>query len=269
MPARPEYPRGRHVDRRLGGIRDADGHVAPRSKTWRPRPSSGLWHTPRRRRPLRHCQRVHQSVRGNDPDAALYWLASMIAAGRTRDSSPEVDHPRIGGCRPRRSARFGSCRRGGPGPGLGRPARGSVRAGPGDRDARGDDQEQRRGPGLLRGHGRRSGQRLLQVPAHLRSSGAGRRNYRYPHDFDGDDVDQQYLPTSSSAAATTSPANSVPSEDRRVSNVCGKDERSGRRKPPVAGRPNVDPMAAGSEGMRLRRQSLRDLADEQRRDGGK
>jgi hypothetical protein len=31
----------------------------------------------------------------------------------------------------------------------------------------------------------------------------------------------------------------------------------------------MDPMAAGSEGMRRRQENLRDLADEQRRDAGR
>ncbi len=31
---------------------------------------------------------LHKSVRGSDPDAALYWLARMLAAARIRCSSP-------------------------------------------------------------------------------------------------------------------------------------------------------------------------------------
>jgi hypothetical protein len=111
----------------------------------------------------------------------------------------------------------------------------------------------------------------LQVPAHLRSSGAGRRNYRYPHDFDGDDVDQQYLPDKLVGRRYYFPGElgAEVKIGERLERLREGREGPGRRKPPVAGRPNVDPMAAGSEGMRLRRQSLRDLADEQRRDGGK
>jgi hypothetical protein len=41
-----------------------------------------------------------------------------------------------------------------------------------------------------------------------------------------------------------------------------------RRKRPVEGQPQADPMAVGSEGMRRRQESLRELADEQRRDAG-
>ena len=58
-----------------------------------------------------------KSLRGNDPDAALYWLAAMIAAGEDPQvHRPPPDHQRLGGRRERRSA-------GAPGRGRGRPRR--------------------------------------------------------------------------------------------------------------------------------------------------
>ena len=52
----------------------------------------------------------------------------------------------------------------------------------------------------------------LPVPLHLRTAANPRLKhhgigvgYRYPHDFDGADVDQRYPPTPSTASATTSP----------------------------------------------------------------
>jgi hypothetical protein len=39
-----------------------------------------------------------------------------------------------------------------------------------------------------------------------------------------------------------------------------------RRKPPTQGQADADPMSAGSEGMRRRRQSMREMAGEQRDD---
>ena len=49
--------------------------------------------------------------------------------------------------------------------------------------------------------------------------------------------------------------------------------RAGRLAPPrrkgrVEGQPDGDPMAAGSEAMRRRRQNLTEIAEEQRRDAG-
>ena len=74
-----------------------------------------------------------KSLRGNDPDAALYWLATMIAAGEDPkfiarrliiSASEDVGQ--------RRPASAADRRRRWPGPRLDRPARGAVRAGPGD-----------------------------------------------------------------------------------------------------------------------------------------
>ena len=74
-----------------------------------------------------------KSLRGNDPDAALYWLAAMIAAGedprfiaRRLIISASED---VGNADP---ARAPGRRRRRPGAGPRRPARGPVRPGPGD-----------------------------------------------------------------------------------------------------------------------------------------
>ena len=110
----------------------------------------------------------------------------------------------------------------------------------------------------------------LPVPAHLRSSGSGRRNYRYPHDFEGDDVDSSTCPTELAGRRYY-----FPGDQGAEARIGERLERLGtgrgasvRRKSPVDGQPRVDPMATGSEGMRHRQQSLRDLADEERRDAG-
>ncbi len=74
-----------------------------------------------------------KSLRGNDPDAALYWLAAMIAAGedpkfiaRRLIISASED---VGNADPRA---LSGRHRGRPGARLDRPARGPVRPGPGD-----------------------------------------------------------------------------------------------------------------------------------------
>ena len=108
----------------------------------------------------------------------------------------------------------------------------------------------------------------LAVPAHLRSSGAGRRTYVYPHDFEGDDVDQQYLPDALVGRRYYFPG-SQGAEIKigeRMERLADNRHEPRRRKAPAPGQPRTDPMAAGSEGMRRRRESLRELADEQRND---
>jgi putative ATPase len=114
------------------------------------------------------------------------------------------------------------------------------------------------------------GKGSLPVPSHLRSSGVGRRNYRYPHEFEGDDVAQQYLPDGLEGRRYYFPGDQG-AEVRigeRLERLAAARREAPRRKRPVEGRPAADPMATGSEGMRRRQQNLRELADEQRNDGG-
>ena len=108
----------------------------------------------------------------------------------------------------------------------------------------------------------------LPVPAHLRSSGPGRRAYRYPHDFEGDDVDQQYLPDKLAGRRYYVPGDlgAEVKIGERLERLRDGRGRPRRRKKPVDGEPAGDPMATGSEGMRKRRQSLTELAKEQRQD---
>ena len=144
-----------------------------------------------------------KSLRGNDPDAALYWLATMIAAGedpkfivRRLIIAASED---VGNADPARAPGRG---RGGPGARLDRPAGGAVRAGPGD------DPRRRRRPSrdsVGRAYGAAMADALkhgsLPVPNHLKTAGDRRMKahgigvgYRFPHEFEGDDVEQQYLP---------------------------------------------------------------------------
>ena len=114
------------------------------------------------------------------------------------------------------------------------------------------------------------GRGSLAVPAHLRSSGPGRRSYRYPHDYAGDDVAQQYLPDEVADRRYYFPGDEGAEIKIRERLDRLREARSEppRRKRPVAGQPQADPMAVGSEGMRRRQENLRELADEQRRDAG-
>jgi putative ATPase len=143
-----------------------------------------------------------KSLRGNDPDGALYWLAAMIAAGedpkfiaRRLIISASED---VGNADPRAlqvaiaaadalewvglpEAQYALAQA----TTYVASAPKSNRAGQAYWAAAGDVAE----------HG------SLPVPLHLRSAGNPRMKqhgigvgYRYPHDFEGADVEQQYLP---------------------------------------------------------------------------
>ena len=113
-----------------------------------------------------------KSIRGNDPDAALYWLAAMIAAGedprfiaRRLIISASED---VGNADPRGAP---DRRRGVPGARLGRPARGAVRPRPGDDLPRHRPEVEPLGRGLLGRRGRRRS-RAARCPSrsHLRNA---------------------------------------------------------------------------------------------------
>ncbi len=108
----------------------------------------------------------------------------------------------------------------------------------------------------------------LAVPAHLRSGGPGRKAYRYPHDFEGDDVDQQYLPDKLAGSRYYFPGDQG-AESRigeRLDRLREARHETPKRKRRDPGEPATDPMTASSESMRRRRDSLNELADGQRRD---
>lgn len=252
------------------GIRDADGRVAPRLADVEAaaqqralaydRAGDGHYDT---------VSAFIKSIRGSDPDAALYWLAAMIAAGedprfiaRRLIISASED---IGLADPRALEVAVAAARALDWVGLPEAQYNLAEATvmlavttKSNASGRGyfaalDD--------VLR-HG------SLPVPAHLRSSGPGRSRYRYPHDFEGDDVEQQYLPDKLAGHRYYFPGGEG-LEARiaeRLERLAERRRQPARRKQPIEGRADVDPMAAGSEGMRRRQQSLRDLAEDQRLD---
>jgi putative ATPase len=254
------------------GIRDADGRVAPRLQEVEAaaqqralaydRAGDGHYDT---------VSAFIKSVRGNDPDAALYWLASMIAAGE----DPKFIARRliilasedVGLADPRALEVAVAAAQALDWVGLPEAqyalAQATVMLAV-------TTKSNAVGRGYFSAMDDVLANGSLPVPAHLRSSGAGRRKYRYPHDFVGDDVDQQYLPDKLVGRRYYFPGDlgAEVKIGERLERLREAHEGPSRRKPPVEGRPDVDPMAAGSEGMRRRQQSLRDLADEQRRDGG-
>ena len=142
-------------------VRDTDGRVAPRLEDVEAaaqqrilgydRAGDGHYDT---------VSAFIKSLRGNDPDAALYWLAAMIAAGEDpKFIARRLIIARVGGRRQRRSARAPGRGRGRPGARLDRAARGAVRAGPGDDLHRVVAEVGLGRAGLRRGDGRRASAR--------------------------------------------------------------------------------------------------------------
>jgi putative ATPase len=210
-----------------------------------------------------------KSVRGNDPDAALYWLAAMIAAGE----DPRFVARRliilasedIGLADPRAMEIAVAAAQALDWVGLPEAQYGlaeataylasapkSNRAGTAYWAAMADVLE----------HG------SLPIPAHLRSSGPARRSYRYPHDFEGDDVAQQYLPDKLAGRRYFFPGDQgiEPRIGDRLERIREARGEPARRKRPVEGAPAGDPMATGSEAMRRRQTNLREMAQVQRED---
>ena len=222
-----------------------------------------------------------KSLRGNDPDAALYWLAAMIAAGedprfiaRRLIISASED---VGNADPRALQVAVAAAAALDHVGLPEAqyalaqaaayiatAPKSNRAGAAYWAAVADVVE----------HG------SLPVPLHLRNA-ADRRmkhhgigvGYQYPHDFDGHDVAQQYLPDELAARRYYLPSDQGYERtigERMAGREAAREAAQARgRTPrnPVPG-PQVDGMGASSKITRVREESRKRLADTNRRDAG-
>ena len=260
------------------GIRDADGRVSPRLEDIDSaaqqrvlaydRAGDGHYDT---------VSAFIKSLRGNDPDAALYWLAAMIAAGedpkfiaRRLIISASED---VGNADPR--ALQVAVAAGQALDWIGLPeaqyalAQATVfvavcpksnRVGRAYAAAMED----------VVNHGSQP------VPKHLRSATGRQRHdtgdgagYRYPHDFEEADVDQQYLPDLLHGQARHYYFPSDQGAERRIGEFM--EERRARR---VAGRPRRvpqpggDPMAGMGDGMKAHTEARKKLAETQKRDAG-
>src|SRR3954467_15980888 len=143
-----------------------------------------------------------KSLRGNDPDAALYWLASMIAAGedpqflaRRLIISASED---VGNADPRALSVAVAAADALEWVGLPEAQYALAQATTYIATA---PKSNRSGQAYFAAAGDVEAKGSLPVPLHLRSAGDRRMKqhgigvgYRYPHDFEGADVDQQYLP---------------------------------------------------------------------------
>jgi len=210
-----------------------------------------------------------KSIRGNDPDAALYWLAAMIAAGedprfiaRRLIISASED---IGLADPRALEVAVAAARALDWVGLPEAQYNLAEA---TAYLSATTKSSAAGRAYFAALDDVLAHGSLPVPSHLRSTGPGRRKYRYPHDFEGDDVKQQYLPDELAGRRYYFPGDQG-AEGRigdRLNRIREARLEAPQRKKQIPGQPAGDPMAAGSEGMRRRRTNLARLADEQRKD---
>ncbi len=259
------------------GVRDTTGKVAPRLEDVEAaaqqrvlaydRAGDGHYDT---------VSAFIKSLRGNDPDAALYWLASMVAAGedprfiaRRLIISASED---VGNADPRALQVAVAAAQALDHVGLPEAQYALAQATTYIATA---PKSNRSGSAYWAAVGDVEGSGSLPVPLHLRQAphrlmrqhgiGVG---YLYPQDFEDADVDQQYLPddladrryylpTDQGYEATIANRMTARSETR----AAGKPKRSTAPKPQVA-------KGAGATIMRTREANRKKLAETEKRDAG-
>jgi putative ATPase len=218
-----------------------------------------------------------KSLRGNDPDAALYWLASMIAAGedpkfiaRRLIISASED---VGNADPRALTVAVAAADALEWIGLPEAQYALAQATTYIATA---PKSNRSGQAYFAAAGDVEARGSLPVPLHLRNAGDRRMKhhgigvgYRSPHEFEGADVDQQYLPdelagrryylpTDHGYEATISGRQAARHEARAAAKVAGRARRD----------PNPSPDVRRSDQMRKREESRKKLAETEKRDAG-
>ncbi len=257
------------------GVRDDDGHVAPRLEDVEgaaqqrvlayDRAGDGHYDT---------VSAFIKSLRGNDPDGALYWLASMVAAGedprfiaRRLIISASED---VGNADPRALQVAVAAAQALDHVGLPEAQYALAQATTYIATA---PKSNRSGSAYWAAAGDVEARGSLAVPLHLRNAphrlmrqhgiGVG---YQYPHDFEDADVEQQYLPdelvdrryylpTDQGYEATI--ANRM--EARAERRASGKPKRSPLPKPAMA-------KGAGGDLMRTREANRKKLAEAEKND---
>jgi putative ATPase len=217
-----------------------------------------------------------KSMRGNDPDAALYWLATMIAAGE----DPRFICRRIiiaasedvGNADPRALQVAVAAAQALDYVGLPEAqfalAQATVHVAIAPKSNRTGKAYAAAMADVLE-HG------SLPVPPHLRGASARQRRetgdgkgYRYPHDLEGADVEQQYLPDRLVGRRYYHPSDlglerriGEVMEERRAQRALGPSRRSAE----VPG----DLMAGIGDGMRAHTQNRKRSAEQRGRDPGR
>jgi putative ATPase len=220
-----------------------------------------------------------KSLRGNDPDAALYWLATMIAAGedprfiaRRLIISASED---VGNADPRALSVAVAASQALDWVGLPEAQYALAQAASYIATA---PKSNRAGLAYWAAVADVESKGGLPVPNHLRSGSYRERKdhgigvgYRYPHDYEGADVDQTYLPdalgerryyrpTDQGYEATIGARMVARLEAREAARAAGGPRRS--RLPA----PDVDPMRVAGSITRTREENRRRLAETEERD---
>jgi putative ATPase len=256
-------------------IRDAEGHISPRLEDVESaaqqrvlaydRAGDGHYDT---------VSAFIKSLRGNDPDAALYWLASMVAAGedprfiaRRLIISASED---VGNADPRALQVAVAAAQALDHVGLPEAQYALAQATTYIATA---PKSNRSGSAYWAAASDVESRGSLAVPLHLRQAPNRRMQqhgigvgYQYPHDFEEADVDQQYLPddlvdrryympTEQGYEATIANRMDARSEKR----ASGKPRRSTKPKPEIA-------RGAGDGLLRTREDARKRIAATERRD---
>ena len=263
-------------------VRDADGHVSPRLEDVEAaaqqrvlaydRAGDGHYDT---------VSAFIKSLRGNDPDAALYWLAAMIAAGedpkfiaRRLIISASED---VGNADPRALSVAVAAGQALDWIGLPEAQYALAQATTYIATA---PKSNRSGSAYWAAVSDVEANGALPVPLHLRNAahrgmkqhgiGVG---YRYSHDYEGADVEQQYLPdaivarryylpTDQGYESTIAARMAARAEARAAAKAAGKTPRS---RDPHARRSRTAPATAI---MKTRETNRKKLAETEKRDAG-
>jgi len=216
-----------------------------------------------------------KSLRGNDPDGALYWLAAMIAAGedprfiaRRLIISASED---VGNADPRALQVAVAAAQALDHVGLPEAQYALAQATTYLATA---PKSNRSGLAYFAAAGDVETRGSLPVPLHLRNAGDRRMKahgigvgYRYPHDFEGADVDQQYLPDELVGRHYY-----LPTEQGYEATIAGRQaaRAAARAAERETGRPrrnaNPTPQVGRSDQMRAREAARKKLAETERAD---
>jgi putative ATPase len=254
------------------GIRDADGKVAPRLEDVEAaaqqrvlaydRAGDGHYDT---------VSAFIKSLRGNDPDAALYWLAAMVAAGedprfivRRLIISASED---VGNADPRALQIAVAAAQALDHVGLPEAQYALAQATVHISSAPKSDS-------IGRAYGAAMADVLkhgsLPVPNHLRSAGDRRMKahgigvgYKFPHDVEGDDIEQQYLPDELVGRRYYVPGDQ--GYEATIAARMAAREEARKERPRRKQRTDM-PMASMSDGLRPREENRKRIADTQKKD---
>jgi putative ATPase len=214
-----------------------------------------------------------KSLRGNDPDGALYWLAAMVAAGedprfiaRRLIIAASED---VGNADPRALSVAVAASAALDWVGLPEAQYALAQATIFIAVSPKSDSVGRAYSAALADVMRLGS---LPVPNHLKTAGDRRMKahgigvgYRFPHDFEGDDVEQQYLPDELKGRRYYLP-NDQGHEASIAARMAGR-ETARSEKPRRKDRPNP-PMASMSDSMRPREVERKRIAETQKDDAG-